>query len=300
MGPGAARRKRLVACLEASARWIEAELERTLDAAERRGSPPRLVQAVRHALMGGGKRLRPALVRLVCSALGGDDAAAAAPAVAVEMVHAYSLVHDDLPCMDDDEWRRGRPTCHVAFGQALAVLAGDALLTEAFGVLSGAGGRAAEMAAVLAAAAGPAGMVGGQVLDLSLAGGAADRAQVEAVHRAKTAALLGAAAELGALAAGAGDERRAAAREYGLALGLSFQAVDDVLDVTGDAGTLGKTPGKDERHDRATLVALLGLEGARAEAARLAGLARERAAQLGFGPEDPGFELVGHLLERSR
>ena len=273
--------------------WADRELEGAF--AELTGTPGSLLEGLRYAVFGGGKRLRPALVRTVCRELGGDDEGAAAPAVAIEWVHTYSLVHDDLPCMDDDDLRRGRPTCHKAFGEAVAVLVGDGLQAAAFEVLASRGGaRAAEMAAALARAAGPAGMVGGQALDLEGTGREVGLEDVRRTHRMKTAALFAGAAELGAIAAGAERDRCARAGRFGEALGLCFQAVDDVLDVTGDAATLGKTPGKDAAGDKPTLVAALGLEAARAEAARLAEAARTRAREAGFGEES----LVAALVER--
>ena len=285
----------LTSWLEESRVWAESAMDR-LVAPE--GTPPaRLHEAMRYALFGGGKRLRPALVRLVNQHLGGDDATAELPATAIELVHTYSLVHDDLPCMDDDDLRRGRPTCHVVFGEAMAVLAGDALLTAAFELcgqaddpLAGAFGR------VLARASGSVGMVGGQVLDLFTE--EVSRESVNRIHLWKTAALFGAAAELGAIAAGAGDDLCTRARGFGEALGLAFQATDDVLDVTGDAATLGKTPGKDAELDRTTLVAALGLEAARAEAERLSAAAREAAE--GLPGRDPALleALVAFVLGR--
>ncbi|MDP6408240.1 MAG: polyprenyl synthetase family protein [Planctomycetota bacterium] len=288
----------LDAWLADSRAWIEGRLEEQL--ADAHEWPPTLAAAVRHALFGGGKRLRPALVRLMCREHGGDDGQAAASAGAVEMIHTYSLVHDDLPCMDDDDLRRGRPTVHRQFDEATAVLAGDALLTRAFGVLAQAGADGARQAASLARAAGPAGLVGGQVLDLALAGSEARAEAVRAVHEGKTAALIAVSAELGAMAAGAENERCAAVRAFGVTLGLCFQAIDDVLDVTGDAATLGKTPGTDARHDRGTLVAALGLEGARGEAARLGQLASDQGRELGFAPPSLPMQLVARVLERDR
>lgn len=276
--------------------WTEAQLERWMPAGP--GWPDELLEAMRYSLFGGGKRLRPALVRMFCEAHGGSPDQAARPAAAIEMVHTYSLIHDDLPCMDDDDLRRGRPTCHKAYGEALAVLAGDALLTEALALLAGADENAADQVRILAVAAGAGGMVGGQVLDLLTEGKTATIEAVRAIHRAKTGALFAAACELGAAAAGASGERRGLAGTYGLALGLGFQAVDDVLDVVGDAGTLGKTPGKDEELDRATSVAALGLEGARGEAERLTEEARDAARRMGFGGSDRPLELVDRLLQR--
>lgn len=287
----------LASWLEAARGWIDTELQAWIDA---QGDwPSSLHGATSYALLGGGKRLRPSLVRLFAELEGASSAAALPAALAIEMVHTYSLVHDDLPCMDDDDLRRGRPTCHKVYGEAMAVLVGDTLLTEAFGVLASAN-SARDAVLVLARAAGGRGMVGGQVLDMTLSGSRSTAEEMRAVHRAKTAALIGAACELGAVAAGATEERRRGARAYGMALGLGFQAIDDVLDVVGDAGTLGKTPGKDAALDRATSVAILGLEGARAEARGHAERAREEARRLGFGESDLPWLLIDRLLERER
>ncbi len=281
--------------------WADRELDRCLP---REGlHPPRLGQAMRYAVFGGGKRLRPALVRLVGKEFGAEDRDAARPAAAVELVHTYSLVHDDLPCMDDDELRRGRPTCHVAFDDATAVLTGDALLTLAFEVLAADPKRGSEHALVLARAAGHAGMVGGQVLDLSLgpSQGSDDARPLEAVldmHERKTAALFAAAAEMGAIAAGIGRRERELARGFGRSLGRLFQAVDDLLDVTGDARTLGKTPGKDERLERATLVAALGFDGARSKALELARATRSAIDELHWNPEGRAGALVDFVISR--
>jgi len=277
--------------LEDTRAWIERLLQRELAGLE---APPRLVEAMRYALLGTGKRLRPALLRLVCAHFGGRDEAAELPAVAVEFVHTYSLVHDDLPCMDDDDLRRGRPTCHKVFGEALAVLAGDALLTDAFALLARIP-RGAEHVAALARAAGAEGMVGGQVLDLD-----PGSALAEEIHRRKTAALLGAAAEMGALCAAQADEAAARARQFGIALGRAFQATDDILDVTGTSASLGKTPGKDQRAAKPTLVAALGLEGARSRARELAAAAKLAAQGLGEGPGGPLHGLVDLVLDRER
>ncbi len=285
--------------LEECRTWTDRVLEDVLAPASGAiAAPPSLADAMRYALLGEGKRLRPALVRTLSAHHGGADDDARLPAAAIECVHAYSLVHDDLPSMDDDDLRRGRPTCHKVFGEATAILAGDALLTHAFGLLARTGARAADHAHVLAEAAGHAGMVGGQVLDLAAEAGSVGEREVREIHARKTAALFGAAAEMGAIAAGAPSVARRASKEFGLALGRCFQAIDDVLDVTGDARTLGKTPGKDAREDKATLVAALGLEGARKEAARLADLAREAATALPARPGDLVFEMVERVLHR--
>ena len=289
-------RAELASWLEETRAWTDRLLEREL---AREDVPPRLAEAMRYALLGPGKRLRPALVLLTCRHFRGDERAAELPAVAVEMLHTYSLVHDDLPCMDDDDLRRGRPTCHKVYGEALAVLVGDALLTESFALLARAP-RAAELAAALARGAGSAGMVGGQVLDLESGGARAGRKLVEEIHRRKTAALLGASAELGALAAGAAPADAGCARAFGLALGLAFQATDDILDVTGTLERLGKTPGKDQRAEKPTLVAALGLEGARQAAQEQAEAARAAARALGVGEGQQLLELVELVLDRER
>jgi farnesyl diphosphate synthase len=278
--------------LVAGRQWAEGLLEQALVDLDL--GPAEHAESLRYALLGGGKRLRPCLVRLACSELGGDDAAAAAPAVALECVHTYSLVHDDLPCMDDDDLRRGRPTTHKVYGEAAAVLAGDSLQAMAFEVLGRSGApRAMQMVVALAAGAGPAGMVGGQSLDLLATGegaGPLSADGVREIHRCKTGALIAAATELGALAAQAGEAEVRAMARYGAVLGALFQARDDVLDVTGDAAQLGKTPGKDAAADKATLVAALGLDGARAECAALVDRARDAAGEAGCRP--------GGLLQR--
>jgi geranylgeranyl pyrophosphate synthase len=288
----------LEAWLAAGRAWIEGELERWLASSDD-GTPEGLLSAMRYAVLGGGKRLRPALVRLCCEALGGSGSECAPAAVAVELIHAYSLVHDDLPCMDDDDLRRGRPTCHKVFGEAMAVLAADALQAKAFEVVASAEDRRArESTRALARAAGAAGMVGGQALDMTLSAGALKPESVRDMHARKTGALFACAAELGAIAAGADGERRRTARRLGAALGSLFQAVDDVLDVTGDARTLGKTPGKDARSGKATLVAALGLEGARAEVRARAAESEAAARALGLQDGHLAFLWIERLATR--
>lgn len=261
--------------------------------------PPRLEEALRYAMTGGGKRVRPVLCTLVGTAMGGAARAIDAGAFAVECIHTYSLVHDDLPSMDDDDLRRGRATVHRRFDEATAVLVGDALQALAFEALAGSGEGAALRVGALARAAGSAGMVGGQVLDLAGEGRSLSATEVEAIHRAKTAALLGVAAELGVLSAPEPlrSDRAGEARALGEALGMCFQAMDDVLDVTGDAATLGKTPGKDAGAAKGTLVAALGLEGARGAAERHAERALGLAEGLGLGPLGAGFVTL--LLSRN-
>jgi geranylgeranyl diphosphate synthase type II len=248
---------------------IDAALDRLLPPAD--AWPARLHGAMRYAVFGDGKRVRPVLVRASCQAAGGDPEVVIEAACALELVHAYSLVHDDLPALDNDSLRRGRPTVHVAYDEPVAILAGDALLTEAFAVLGRfpAGEvfavRRAEACRLVAEAIGSKGMVGGQVEDLEAAGGAPDAARLERIHRAKTGALIGAAVELGALLAGFDGARRRVFADFGARLGLLFQIADDILDVTGSAESLGKSPGKDAAAGKLTYPAVYGLDAANRE-----------------------------------
>ena len=237
-------------------------------------APADLGAAMRYAVQGGGKRLRPLLVLAASQAVGGQAAAALRAACAVELIHAYSLVHDDMPCMDNDLLRRGKPTVHVQFGQAQALLAGDALQALAFELLVP--DDAALPASVqvqwcrlLAAAAGSQGMAGGQAIDLASVGQPLSEAQLRHMHRLKTGALLQCSVDMGAACGTVDAAARAALSQYGSALGLAFQVVDDILDVTQDSATLGKTAGKDAASDKPTYVSLLGLEQAMAYAQAL-------------------------------
>lgn len=302
-GLEAGPRERLELWLEEGRLWADAALERALEDVQ--GAPPILQAAMRHALLAGGKRLRPSLVRLFAEAAGGDEECSWRPAVAIELVHTYSLVHDDLPCMDDDDMRRGLPTIHKRWDEATAVLAGDALLTEAFSILS-AHASAGPLARVLASAAGASGMVGGQVLDLTVDlngdeghGEEEGLRQVMEIHRLKTAALFGASCELGWVAADGDVAAQEDARDFGIALGLLFQATDDLIDVTGSADGLGKTPGKDAALSRPTLVAALGLDRASERAGEFAELARSLAGKLGFSDGHPAHDLIGLMLTRA-
>ncbi|TCT26103.1 polyprenyl synthetase family protein [Thermomonas haemolytica] len=265
----------------ALARWrarVEAALEAALPDPAR--DPQRLHAAMRHGVLNGGKRMRPLLVYATGSALGASDAALDAAAVAVELVHCYSLVHDDLPAMDNDALRRGQPTVHVAFDEATAILAGDALQALAFEQLATAP-QASDvriaMLAELARAAGVAGMCGGQALDIDATGRAIDLPALERLHALKTGALLRCAVRLGALAGHATPEQSAALDSYAEALGLAFQIKDDLLDIEGDSATLGKTAGKDIAQDKATFPALLG---SAASQARLQALSAQMQAAL--------------------
>ena len=281
---------------------IEAALHAALPAAD--AEPARLHAAMRHAALAGGKRMRPLLVYAAGTACGAEVAALDDAAVAVELVHAYSLVHDDLPAMDDDDLRRGRPTVHVAFDEATAILAGDALQALAFERLSAAPLEAAvrvEMLATLARAAGAAGMCGGQAMDIAATGNAQriGIGQLEALHARKTGALLRASVRLGALAAGAGHDTLARLDQYAAALGLAFQIRDDLLDIEGDAATLGKTAGKDVAQAKATFPALIGAEASRA---RLAALKTDMDDALAALPVDTTAlaALARIVVERDR
>ncbi len=246
-------------------------------------APARLHAAMRYALLGGGKRLRPLLCRAAARAVAGEDCDAAwRPACAVECVHTYSLIHDDLPALDNDALRRGRPTCHIVFGEAMAILAGDALQTHAFAWLAGAGHRAAAMVRVLAAGAGtPEGMVAGQVMDMEAERGSDDLAAVQAIHSRKTAALIRASVQLGGLAAGASRAQLEALGIFGEAVGCAFQIADDLLDETASSAELGKTAGKDAAQAKATYPAVVGRAGAQAAGDAL--VAAALAALTGWG-----------------
>ena len=244
---------------------------------------PRLASAMRYATLGGGKRVRPLLAYAASELTGAQPAQADASAAAVELIHAYSLIHDDLPCMDDDSLRRGKPTCHVAYDVPTALLAGDALQSLAFSVLGGSARPVVGDACVLLAeAAGYAGMAGGQQLDLDATGKAPDIASLTQLHSLKTGALIRAAVQLGARCGRrvTDDEARALDR-YARAAGLAFQVIDDVLDVEGSSASLGKTAGKDAAQNKATFVALLGVDGARRHAGSLHGDAVEALAPFG-------------------
>lgn len=280
-----------------------ARVERTLDQRlpATTTPPARLHEAMRYATLGGGKRVRATLVYLAGEALGAPDDVLDAPACAIELIHAYSLVHDDLPSMDNDDLRRGRPSCHRAYDEATALLVGDSLQSLAFELLSAPSvdpARRAEMIAVLARAAGSIGMAGGQAIDLASVGTPLTPETLEDMHRRKTGALIHAAVMLGVLAAPAVDAKmRAALDRYARAVGLSFQIADDILDVEGETTALGKSAGKDQRHGKPTYVSVLGLEGARARAHELAREALDSLKILG----DNGralAALAGFIIER--
>lgn len=282
---------------------VRAAIEEALDGVLPSHSPiaQPLVDAMRYAALGGGKRLRPMLTCASCMAFGGRLEDALPPACAVELIHAYSLVHDDLPAMDDDALRRGRPSCHAAYGEAVAILVGDALQTLAFEVLAGAqAGSAANRASavsLLAEAVGWQGMVGGQAFDMASEGQRLGLAELKALHAAKTGALISAAVRIGALFADATEEQMAVAKAFGDRVGLGFQIIDDVLDVVSDTATLGKPAGSDQEADKSTFVTLMSLDEARREARALS----EEAADLlrREGLQDTLLaELGGQAVER--
>jgi geranylgeranyl diphosphate synthase type II len=281
--------------LEDRKRLVEDALDGALP---REGAWPATIhRAVRYSLFAGGKRIRPQLVLAACEAVGGALDDAMPLACAVEMIHTYSLIHDDLPAMDDDDLRRGKPTSHKVFGEAIAILAGDALLTRAFHLMAeipmgtdgGRVGRRLAATAILGQACGTTGLIGGQVMDLESEGRAVASPELERLHRAKTGALLGACVRGGAVLGGASAAALEGLEGYARAIGLAFQIVDDVLDATEGDAQLGKTAGKDAAARKATYVSVHGLERARAMASRLledalAGVAPlgERAASLAY------------------
>ena len=265
---------------------------------------PDVCDAMRYSLDGGGKRIRPVLLLESCRLCGGDVADALDFACALEMIHTYSLVHDDLPCMDDDDMRRGKPACHIAFGEATAVLAGDALLTQAFAAAANSEAakktpaRALEAIALLSKYAGAEGMIGGQVVDLQSEWKTIALSRLQTMDSLKTGALMRAACEIGAVLAGADNEKRAALVRYAEALGQAFQIVDDILDVTSDVQTLGKPIGSDAELQKSTYVSLLGLDRAKAAARDCTAAAIEALAVFG---EDAAFlrSLAENLMTRT-
>ncbi len=282
---------------------VEQALERWIDPA----APAGLGQAMRYAVLDGGKRLRPLLVLAASEAAGGHPQAALRAACAVELIHAYSLVHDDMPCMDNDVLRRGKPTVHVQFGQAQALLAGDALQALAFELLAPSDGSVsgdvtAQLCRLLARAAGYQGMAGGQAIDLASVGCALTQDQLQTMHRLKTGALLQSSVMLGAACAASAQNERvtSALADYGAALGLAFQVVDDILDVTADSATLGKTAGKDVAHDKPTYVALLGLEPAQQYAQALLAQALRALADSGLPDTRSLAALANRVVNREK
>ena len=266
--------------------------------------PQRLHHAMRHATLNGGKRVRPMLVFAAGEALGVATEKLEGAACAVELIHAYSLIHDDLPAMDDDDLRRGRPTCHKAFDEATAILAGDALQTLAFRVLCRedavplSGAVRLQMVETLAHASGSRGMAGGQAMDLAAVGLELDLARLEAMHIHKTGALIHASVKLACLAADSGPQQTQQLEHYANCIGLAFQVQDDILDVEGDTETLGKTQGKDQANDKPTYPALIGLKGAKELAQSLRQDALESLATLD-SRADPLRWLADYIVNRN-
>jgi geranylgeranyl diphosphate synthase, type II len=264
-------------------------------------SPGAIHEAMRYTIFAGGKRLRPVLCIAAAEACGGSKENALRAACAVELMHTYSLVHDDLPCMDDDDLRRGRPTCHKVYGEGMAVLCGDALLTETFVLLAKSEPSlrytVGEMISELAQAGGSRKLIGGQVLDLEGEGQQLSKEQLLAIHEAKTAALLVASLRLGGMTADATSEQLAALSYFGYSLGLAFQVIDDILDVTQTTKSLGKTAGKDVAANKSTYPSVWGLEESRREAERLTTVAMDALGIFGAQGERLR-DIAGWMLAR--
>jgi geranylgeranyl diphosphate synthase type II len=285
---------------------IEAALDRSLPPSS--AWPESIHRAVRYSLFAGGKRIRPLLALAAAEAAGAaaEDEDVLAFACAVEMIHTYSLIHDDLPAMDDDDLRRGKPTCHKVFGEAIAILAGDALLTRAFHLIVEVPAEAdadrvrrrLRAAAILGEACGTTGLIGGQVEDLESEGRAVEAPALERLHRAKTGALLGACVRGAAVLGRASAPTLARLDLYASAIGLAFQVVDDILDATEGADRLGKTAGKDRAAGKATYVGVHGLDGARRIAAALLGDARQALAPL--GPRGASLDALARAIVERR
>lgn len=278
-------------------RYLETVLSRYADA------PAKLMESIAYSLYAGGKRLRPALILESCRACGGNDGAmksAMAGAAAMELIHTFSLVHDDLPAMDNDDLRRGRPTNHKVYGEAMAILAGDAMTTMAFELLADDAAPAVAIAMVkeLASGSGPAGMIGGQVLDMEGESKKLTLDQLRQLHRMKTGALLTASCRLGAIAAGADADKVSRLATFGANLGLAFQIVDDVLDETSTPEQMGKATRKDAAKGKNTYPVLMGLEGSRKEADKALRTALEAVATLGESAE-PLRAIARFVVERT-
>ncbi|MGE0156161.1 MAG: polyprenyl synthetase family protein [Geobacter sp.] len=293
----------LKAYLKEKIALVDAALDQYLPTEEER--PQSLHKAMRYSIFAGGKRVRPVLLLAACEAVGGAIARAMPAACAMEMIHTYSLIHDDLPAMDDDDFRRGRPTNHKVFGEAIAILAGDGLLTEAFKLMANpafaagvdAGARMAVISEI-ATCAGSYGMVGGQVVDMESEGQPEmDLPTVQYIHTHKTGALIKASVVAGALLGGADEKQQAAIRRYGEAAGLAFQIADDILDIEGTTEEIGKDAGSDEARGKATYPAVMGLAAAKQEAAAMMDEALNALASFGAEAE-PLREIARYIVER--
>ena len=281
--------------LESRRALVDRTLDQYLPPAD---TPPSTIhEAMRYAVLGGGKRIRPILAIAAAEACGADATPFLQQIAALELIHTYSLVHDDLPALDNDDLRRGRKTTHVVFGEAMGILAGDALLTEAFSWLSAPGGNLSAIHEV-AVAVDSKGMIGGQVADIEQTGSVEHTLELlQFIHENKTGKLLTASVVLGGILAGADDDNLAALRRFGHATGLAFQIVDDLLDIEADAATLGKTAGKDVAQGKLTYPALLGVEAARAEAQRLLEVAVNNADMI----EGPNYlsDIARYICSRN-
>ena len=289
--------------LDERVKLVDAELDRYFPVADR--LPSELHASMRYSVFAGGKRIRPILLMAACDAVGGDSTKALPAACAIEMIHSYSLIHDDLPAMDDDDLRRGQPTNHKVYGEATAILAGDALLTEAFILLSNRdvwegipAESCQEVTHLLAKNAGSRGMVGGQVVDMDSEDKLIDLPTLEYIHTHKTGALILASIEAGAIIGGASAEQRSALRHYGEAAGLAFQVADDILDIVADQSELGKNVGSDQQRGKATYPSLLGLTGARQRARDLHAVALS-ALDIFDDSAQPLRDISGYIVDRS-
>ncbi|MDD2707493.1 MAG: polyprenyl synthetase family protein [Verrucomicrobiae bacterium] len=287
--------------LQSRCRQVDAALNRFLPAASVK--PPTIHKAMRYSLFAGGKRLRPILCLAAAEACGGREADAMPLACAVECIHTYSLIHDDLPCMDNDDFRRGKPTSHKVFGEGIAVLAGDALLTIAFEIVAKARGKGrytvADLTTEVARASGSLFLVAGQVMDLLCEGKKVSHSQLRYIHERKTSALLTCSIRLGGMSAGASSAQLRHLTDFGYNLGMAFQVIDDILDATQTSEQLGKTAGKDAKAGKATYPSILGMERARAEADRYTQAAVKAIAAL--GPKAARLEqLADYLLKRQK
>lgn len=279
---------------------VEEALDRFLPSADR--EPRSVHEAIRYSVLAPGKRLRPILVLASAESVGGDPQTVLPTACALECIHVFSLIHDDLPCMDNDDYRRGRPTSHKVYGEAIAMLAGDALLALAFeliaeNVATVAPERVVQALKLLSNASGTGGMVGGQVVDIESEGREIDPETLHYIHAHKTGALLTASVLVGAILCGASEEQQDALRRYGESIGLAFQIADDILDVVGDQARIGKPVGSDQKQDKATYPKLFGLEESRRRAH--AEVANALEAVAGFGPPaEPLRAIARYIVER--
>ncbi|EAR08866.1 polyprenyl synthetase family protein [Reinekea blandensis] len=281
----------------------KSSLESALTQSFQQGVSDELTSAIHYSLLNGGKRLRPSLVRAASDLVRAPDGLWLIPAQALEMIHVYSLVHDDLPAMDDDDLRRGKPTCHRQFSEATAILAGDALQSEAFALIAGAEAlsprQIRDMVRLLAQSAGARGMVGGQMIDLASEQKTLTLNELSDLHRLKTGALISASLQLGALCHDSVDvEILARLARYGDAIGLAFQIADDILDVTGTTEKLGKPQGSDLAAEKSTYVKLLGVDGARSEALRQIDCAKNELTALKLGHDSMLWQLADYIIER--